>query len=111
MQTRIRRMLQTATYWGPGTDDGLGGITYPSPYTIDVRWQQKAELFRDANANEVISSAVVYVSEPVEIEGWMALGDETATADPRNADGAYQIRQLGDSPSLKADETLRKAWL
>ena len=111
MRARTRKMRQTATYWGPGTDDGLGGVSYPAPYTVSARWQDKAELFRDSNANEVMSSAVVYVSEELTIEGWLALGDETANSDPRNASGAYQIRQAGSSPSLKADEILHKVWL
>lgn len=111
MAAYTRNMTQTATYWGPGVDDGLGGMTYPAPYTIGCRWQSKAELFRDAEANEVVSRAVVYVAEPVEIQGWLALGDKSATADPRDADGAYLVRQNGASPSLSGSEILHKAWL
>lgn len=111
MRNRTRRMKQDVTYWGRPTDDGLGGKTFPSPVLLKCRWQQKAELFRDAEANEAASSAVVYISEPVQTEGWLALGDHIGTADPRNVEGAYEVRQTGASPNLRQTEELHKAWL
>ena len=108
-------MLQTATYWGRPTDDGLGVKTFPAPVLLEppegVRWEQKAELFQDAEANEVVSAAVVYAGRPLEVEGWLALGDQTATSDPRNLSGAHRIRQTGAVPNLRQTQELHKAWL
>lgn len=111
MSAYTRHMTETATYWGKPTDDGLGNFTFPSPSTITVRWQQKNELFRDANANEVISTAVVYVPQALEIEGWLALGDETGESDPQSVSGAHEIRQVGFSDDLRGNKRLHKTWL
>ena len=117
MRNRTRRMTQTATYWGPGQDDGLGGVTFPAPILFapdqggGVRWQAKSELFRDEQGNEVASTAVVYVPQAVETEGYLALGDHTDVADPRTLAGADEVRQTGASPNLRGTEQLHKAWL
>lgn len=107
---RTRKMLQTATYWGPATDDGLGNVTFPSPETIAVRWEARQELFRDAEAREIMSEAVVYVEKPLEIQGYLAEGDQTPTADPRDA-GGREIRQHYTVPNLRNSEQLSKVWL
>ena len=106
-----RLMTQTATYWGPGTDDGLGGVTFPSPFLIDVRWQEKAELFRDSQGNQVVSNAVVYPPEPLAVGGYLALGNSTGEPDPRNVGGAYEVRNVAFSPSLDGSIKLNKAML
>lgn len=116
--TYTRHMKKVATFWGKPTDDGLGNFTFPTPKLFSpsndnggVRWEQKSEVFRDANANEVVSSAVVYVPEELEIEGWLALGDETGESDPQSVDGAYEIRQIGFTDDLRGDKRLHKVWL
>jgi len=109
MDIRFRRMYQTATYWPPGSDDGLGGITFGTPSVLSVRWQDKVDFVRDAEGNEIVSSATVYVSETVEPGGWLALGDQSATADPRPI--ARKIINVGQSPNLRADMVLYKVWL
>lgn len=118
MSAYTRHMKQTATYWGKPTDDGLGNFTFPSAVLLSpdnsnggVRWEQKNELFRDANANEVMSSAVVYAPQALEIEGWLVLGDETGESDPQSVDGAHEIRQVGFSDDLRGDKRLHKVWL
>ena len=108
MRNRTRHMRQDATYWGPPTRDGLGGLTFPAPVAIKVRWQQKAETFTDAQGDERVSSAIVYPAQPLETEGWLYLGT-TADADPRPI--AYEIKQSGFSPNLRATEQLNKVWL
>lgn len=110
MLNRTRRMLQTATYWGPATDDGLGNLTFPAPSTLSVRWEQKQELFRDAEAREVMSNAVVYAPSPLAIRGYLAEGDQTGFGDPRDA-GGREIRQQYTVPNLRATEQLSKVWL
>lgn len=110
MNPRTRRMKQTATYWGRPTDDGLGNKTFPAPETLGVRWEAKSELFRDSEANEVSSTAVVYVPKALEIEGYLYLG-ESAEADPRGVDGAHEIRQIGGTPNLRQTVQVHKVWL
>ena len=82
----------TVTYWPPGS---LGASGQPAPgaaATMDGRWEERTELFIDARGAEVRSQAVVYVASDVALNGWLALGNQTATANPRTLAGAYSIR-------------------
>lgn len=110
MANYTRHMKQTATYWAPGVNDGFGGVSFSAPVTLLCRWQDKSELFRDAEAREFTSSAVVYPVQPLERQGYLFLGI-SSEADPTSVDGAKEIRQIGSSPSLRNTETLNKVWL
>lgn len=109
MKNRTRMMRQDATYWAPPSRDGLGNKTFPAPVPLKVRWQQKRELITDGQGRQQVARAVVYVSQPVEVEGYLYLGESEAS-DPREQ-GAWEIRQTGASPNLRATEVLNKAWL
>ena len=110
MRNRKRRMLQVATYWPPGEPDGFGGTAFGAPETVLVRWQDKAELFIDAEAREVASSAVIYPEKPLEVGGYLVLGNSSET-DPQSVSDAKEIRQSGNSPNLRQTEKLNKVWL
>lgn len=109
MRNYTRNMHQLATYWGPPEPDGLGDLTFPSPTSRLVRWEQKAEVVTDPQGREIVSSAVVYVDRPVELGGYMLLGDVT-TADPRNTIAA-EVKQVGAVPNLRGTMVLNKAWM
>lgn len=109
---------QTAVYWGSPASDGAGGRTFGSAYPeeINVRWEQKQELFIDANGQEVRSNAVVFVGQDVDLGGYLYLGtledlSSAEEADPLTTRGAYEIRGLGKMPDLKAGRFVRKIWL
>lgn len=108
MINRTRGMTQAATYWAPLGNDQFGGVEHAAPVELKVRWQDKAELARDAEGQEFTSSAVVYVPEPLEIKGQLLLGVSIA-AEP--APGAREVRQKGQSPNLRGTEVLNKVWL
>lgn len=112
MKNRTRRMNQPATFWGPGTDDGLGSVTYPAPrvLTPGVRWEERGEQFSDPEGKEDLSRAVVYTPEPLPVGGWLALGVFTE-ADPKALDGAWKIRQTATIPNLRGTEQLSNVWL
>jgi len=112
----VRLCKQTAVYWGDPTNDGYGGQTFGSKYPeeINCRWEDHREVFTDAQGNELVSRAVVYVTEDVDEEGWLYLGDldSTIDEDPKNVDGAYKIRRFDKSPALgSTNEFLRKVYL
>lgn len=121
MNIRSDDMLQVATYWPPGVNDGTGGLDFSGvdPLALYVRWEDAAKLFRDASGREFVSEAIVYSTLDVAIRGYIALGDFTGgsgtagepVADPRTLAGAYEIRQKLLSPSLSTDEGLVKAIL
>lgn len=118
MPLRSTDMVQLATYWSPGVNDGFGKLNFAAvvPVPVYCRWQDAAVLFRDTLGREVTSEAVVYVASSVEVRGYLDLdpGAVTGTAgavDPRELAGAREIRQISVSPSLTGDEELWKVYL
>lgn len=100
------------TYWAIATQDGYGGYTFPAPVVVKGRWEEKQELFRDAKGDEAMSQAIVYVDTDVVLRGYLAEGDQTATADPTQLPGqAYEIKQYLKIPDLRGNEVERKAIL
>lgn len=106
-------MTQQITYWEPGTNDGIGGLDFSSAARslLIGRWQDDAVLFRDANGQEVTSQAIVYLPASVRLRGYLMIGDQTSQVNPRTLAAAYEIRQVGQSPSIDGDETLVKVYL
>lgn len=99
-----RNMRQAAIYYPPTGQDAFGQPSFGAGQDVLVRWQDKADLFRDAQGREVVSSAVVYVSEECEIGGKIGLGDASLS-------DAREIRNIARSPSLDGARTLVKLWL
>lgn len=108
MKPYARNMTQAATYWPPAGNDGFGGTTYGAPVPLKCRWQNKQVLFRDSEAREVMSEAIVYVSIPVENAGKLYRGVSTDDNPPR---GAKEIRSVQESPDLRGTRVLIKAVL
>lgn len=105
-----RNLKQTITYWGPGTPDGLGGNSYPSPVKIKGRWEDRTTLFTDRSGNEKRSSARVYVNQDVTLNGYLYLGNSTA-ADPTTVVDARLILDFRKVPNLRATEYERRVLL
>lgn len=102
---------QTATYWAPSSaKDRYGRLTYSSPVTLKVRWEDRNELFLDTDGNERRSVSRVYTRYGVEEGGYLYLGTSTQS-DPTNQSGALQIRAIRYSPSLANDDYVRRAVL
>lgn len=107
---------QTAVYWGSPVNTGMGSRTYADPVELDVRWEQRNEMFIDATGQEKTSSAVVFLGQDVELGGRLYLGDlddlsSAQEGDPQQVVNARAIRGYAKIPNLKADEYLRKVWL
>ena len=104
-------MVHIATYWAPvAANDRFGGVPFLAPVPIVCRWQEVALIFRDSEMREVSSNAIVYSSLLVEVKGYLVNGI-SADADPRNVEGAFEIRRIDLSPTLKQDRTLIKVWV
>lgn len=109
-------LKQTTVYWGNPQNDGFGGRTFDDPVEVDVRWEERQELFIDTNGQEVRSQAVVYIAQDVDMGGYLYLGDldDPSSAeedDPLTVSGAYEIRGFQKIPDIKAGQFLRKIWL
>ena len=107
---------QKAVYWGTPVTDGYGKLTFSVPVEIDVRWEDKMELFLTFNGKEKLSQAVIYSETDMDIDGYLYLGllSELSTAEKTNPlleVTAYPIKQFKKSPDLTGSIYVRKTWL
>lgn len=109
--TKIRK--QTAVYWGPGTPDGKGSFSFPSPVEVDCRWEDKAMEFVDRDGNQAVSSSYVIVDQEMAEGGYLKQGDlDSATPDsPIGDEDAHMIRKFNVIPDLRNTAYLYEAFL
>jgi len=101
---------QTATYWANPKPDGVGGDTFDSPVELLVRWEDKQSLFLNEKGKQVLSKAIVYPQQDLDLNGYLFLGTSTE-ANPVDQAGATLIRSFGKVPNIKATKFLRKVYL
>lgn len=113
-----RLLNQTITYWEPDSTDVYGNTSWDAGEEISARWEEKAEGILDANGDNVMSRAVVYVAgtQSVEIGGRMYKGikSELTAAqipDPDKVPNSYRIIMVQESPDLRNRRSLKKVWL
>ena len=115
MAIYTRNMPQVAVYWEPGPNSGFGAcdFTLVDPVVINCRWQDKAELVRDAQHREFTSTAVVYPDRELAPGGYVALTtlDDDGQPDSGTPERAREVRAAGASPSLRNAFSLQKTWL
>lgn len=111
-----KNLRQVAVYWGNPSSDGYGGRTFDDAVEMSVRWQDRQELFVDAQGREQTSRAVVYVATDLIIGGYLYLGElidlsSAEEGDPLAVATAYEIRSVSKTPDIGADRFARKVWL
>ena len=111
-----RKLKQTAVYWANPTATGAGGRSFDAPVEVSVRWEQKQELFVNADGQETRSMAVVYSAQDMDLDGYLYLGtlndiSSAEEADPMILAGAFIIRGFESVPNVKATQYLRRIWL
>jgi hypothetical protein len=112
---------QTAVYWPPGSEetggrdyDDYGKPMYASPVEISCRWEDVVQEFVDTENEITFSQAIVYVDSDVRLRGVLFLGTLTDVNDlnnPKDNEGAWEIRRFDKLPNLRNTETLRTAYL
>ncbi len=117
--SRMRK--QTAVYWalegsesGGNNYDEFGQPQYTEPIEISVRWESRTAEFLDAQGTRVLSNAIVYVDQDVDITGVLMLGelvDITDEDNPKENDDTWEIRRFEKLPNLKNNEILRTVFL
>jgi len=118
----VGAMTQTAVYWATPVPDGYGTYTYDDPVEIDCRWENKTEVVsrvggEGKKGEELVSFAQVFVTQDVDENGFLYLGDlddldSAEEALPETVDGAYRIQKFDKLPELKStNKFLRKAYL
>ena len=117
MRILTSMLKQACAYWAPGNADGFGGFSYSAPVWILCRWEDRQEKFIDDNGQEILSRALVYVDQDVEVGGYLILSDDldssgAVPSDPTDsATEAWQIGRFEKLPTLKADGYLRTCYL
>lgn len=112
-----RRLTQTAVYWGNPQNDGRNRTTYDLPVEIKCRWQDKVQVMGKMDGVDVISRALVFVSQDVKENGLLWLGtlndlDSTMEADPITIDHICIIKRFEKSPAMgSTTEFVRRAFL
>ena len=117
--TRMRK--QKAVYWALASSDS-GGIAfddfgqpkYTDPVEIKCRWKDVTEEFLDAKGARQLSHAKVYVDRDVDVNGILMLGviaDITNEENPKENDGAWEIKRFDKTPNFRATEFLLTAYL
>jgi len=121
MESFIARLcVQTAVSWGSPVNTGYGKKTFADPIEISCRWENVIEGINRVGSRlgeEIISEAQVYVTQDVEEQGYLFLGDlddldSDEEADPTTVEKAYMINKFEKIPVMRStSEFLRKAYL
>lgn len=101
---------QTATYWALSGNDGFGGMSFSTPTSVSVFWQDVQQKYMNENGEEKVSKAKVFLEQDVTVGSYLYLGTSTESS-PYDVTGAYEIKSFSKIPSLDASEFERKALL
>lgn len=112
----IRQLKDDIVYWGTPSPDGFGGATFADYVDLKGRWEDRNDLFIDTEGKESMTKAVVYVTQDMDLGGWLFKGLTTdiSSADqdaPQDVDNAYEIRGFKKVSNMKGDGYERKVFL
>lgn len=99
--------VQVAVYWSAPVADGYGGFTFATPTEIYCRWDGKKEVFIDTQGRETVSKAKILVTQDLDEEGYLYLGElsdltTAMKANPKLVEGACLIRGFEKIPMIKS---------
>src|SRR3954447_15194082 len=100
---------QTCTWWA-ATRQGTGFV-YAAPVILMCRWEDVAEVYLGANAENRVSNSVVYLPVDVKEGDFLANGDLTSHSTPANVSGAGRVQRFLKTPTVDAQVFERKAML
>ncbi len=103
-------LKQTCTLWVVTGSDLYGKSVFASPVTKACRWEEKTEEVVDKHGETYMSKTRVFLADAVPLESYLFLGVSNG-ADPTLVDGAREVRQIANTPDLRALKTLRVAYL
>jgi hypothetical protein len=111
-----RNRRQTAVYWANPVNPGDGSQTFDTPVEVDVRWEERQELFTDAEGVERVSNAVVFVGSDMVVDEYLFLGELTdlassEEADPNSVANTQKIRGFRKIPDIRNKYFERKVFL
>lgn len=103
---------QTITHWVAAALDDFGNRAYATPVTLKGRWEDRSDMTTKFASETIPSKATVFLEDTdIELGDFLALGDQTATADPTSLSGAHIVKTFSKIPNIRATEFLRIATL
>jgi len=107
---------QTAVFWGSPTKDGNGKLSFSDPIEIDVRWEDKMELFLNLEGKQELSQAIIYSETDMEIDSYLYLGELTdlstgEKAEPITLESSHPVKQFKKTVDIGGTIYVRKTWL
>jgi len=112
---------QTAVYWPPGSEetggfdyDDYGKPQYAQAVEVSCRWDDISEEIIMADGTRDLSRAQVIVDQDVSIRGVLFLGELTDVGDldnPKENEGAWEIKQVNKNPDIDCEDFLVTAYL
>jgi len=106
-----RHLRDEVTHWPvTGTDD-FGDPIFGTPVKLKARWEDKQELFRTVQGEEVVSNAIVFLSIIAPVGDYLGLGDLVAQVDPTTVSDTFKIRAFNRVTDLRRVHETRKAIL
>jgi len=98
---------QTLVYWPPAARNEFGKATYGTPVQLSCHWEQEQVEIKDAEGNNFISTATIFLDQEVLRGGWVwegLLAD--APANPITPVPLQQIKQCRRVPDVDNTETV-----
>jgi len=84
-------LRESITYWAPSGVDNFGDPSFAAPVTIKSKWEDRTELFIDAEGRETRSKSVVYVDTDLITGGYLFRGNSSVT-DPLSVSDTFMIK-------------------
>lgn len=107
-------LFQVAVYWPPAKPTNHGTPQWGVAVEIACRWEETAEEFLSTQGERFASKAVVMVDQNVVVKGVLLLSALTSSVDtdnPKDNEGALEIRAFRTTPDFGATEELKEAIL
>jgi len=106
----------TVVLWRKTGINAYNELSFSVAEEINVRWEDRQEIFISANGKELVSRAILHVLEDLVPDSFMCncrLTDITTEekADPRLVEEAYAIKSSRKLPDIKGKYFLRKVYL
>ena len=109
-----RAMKQAAVWWTSDGVDDFGQPTYGDPVEINCRWEVVNEEFISPTGDRELSKAKLIVDRDIEVKDILMLGDLDSLVDednPRDNDGAWEVRSFRKTPNFRGNKYLREVYL
>jgi len=86
-------LRESITYWEPTEVDNFGDPSFAAPVGVKAKWEDRTELFINAEGREERSHSVVYVDTDL-LKGGFLLRDTSTVTDPLSVTGAFMIKDV-----------------